>query len=45
MYLEPEGLRKVNIPCARWKDDMQKEARMLDGGNFWKRSRLYELLS
>jgi hypothetical protein len=34
-YMKPEGLRKVKIPRARWKDGMQKEARMLGIRRWW----------
>jgi hypothetical protein len=34
MYMKPEGLRKVKIQRARWKDGEQKEARML-GTRWW----------
>jgi hypothetical protein len=34
-YMEPQGLRKVKISRARWKDDMQKEVRMLGMRRWW----------
>jgi hypothetical protein len=29
MYLQPERLRKVGRPRARWRDEVGKDARML----------------
>jgi hypothetical protein len=29
MYVQPEGLRKVGRPRARWRDEVGKDARML----------------
>jgi hypothetical protein len=26
MYVQPEGLRKVGRPCARWRDEVGKDA-------------------
>jgi hypothetical protein len=29
MYVQPEGLRKVGRPHARWRDEVRNDARML----------------
>jgi hypothetical protein len=29
MYMQPEGLRKVGRPRARWRDEVGRDARML----------------
>jgi len=34
MYMQPEGLRKVGRPRARWRDEVGSEARML-GMSWW----------
>jgi len=31
-YMQPEGLRKVGWPHARWRDEVWKDARMLEQG-------------
>jgi len=33
--MKPEGLRKVKIPHARWKDGVRKETRMLGIRRWW----------
>jgi hypothetical protein len=35
MYVQPEGLRKVRRPRARWRDEVVKEARMLGLRSWW----------
>jgi hypothetical protein len=35
MYVQPEGLRKVGRPCARWRDDVGKDVRMLGLRSWW----------
>jgi hypothetical protein len=35
MYMQLEGLRKVGRPRARWRDDVEKEARMLGLRSWW----------
>jgi hypothetical protein len=33
--MEPEGLKKVERPCARWKDEVGKDVRMLGIRSWW----------
>jgi hypothetical protein len=35
MYVQPEGLRKVGRKRARWRDEVEKEARMLGLRIWW----------
>jgi hypothetical protein len=35
MYVQPEGLRKMGRPRARWGDEVGKEARMLELRSWW----------
>jgi hypothetical protein len=35
MYVQPEGLRKVGRPRARWRDEVGKDARMLGLRSWW----------
>jgi hypothetical protein len=35
MYVQPEGLRKVGRPCARWKDEVGKDARTTGLRSWW----------
>jgi hypothetical protein len=35
MYVQPEGLRKVGRPRARWRDKVGKDARMLGLRSWW----------
>jgi hypothetical protein len=35
MYVQPEGLRKVGRPHARWRDEVGKDARMLELRSWW----------
>jgi hypothetical protein len=35
MYVQLEGLRKVGRPCARWRDEVGKDARMLGLRSWW----------
>jgi hypothetical protein len=35
MYMQLEGPRKVGRPCARWRDDVGKDARMLGIRSLW----------
>jgi hypothetical protein len=30
IYMQPEGPRKVGTQCARWRDDVGKDARMME---------------
>jgi hypothetical protein len=35
MYVQPEGLRKMRRQRARWRDEVEKEARMLGLRSWW----------
>jgi hypothetical protein len=35
IYMKPEGLWKVKIPCARWKFGVWEETRMLGIRRWW----------
>jgi hypothetical protein len=35
MCVQPEGLRKVRRPRARWRDEVGKDARMLGLRSWW----------
>jgi hypothetical protein len=35
MYVQPEGLRKVGRPRAKWGDEVGKDARMLGLRSWW----------
>jgi hypothetical protein len=35
MYVQQEGLRKVERLCARWRDEVGKDARMLGLKTCW----------
>jgi hypothetical protein len=35
MYVQPEGLRKVGRPRAKWRDEVGKDVRMLGLRNWW----------
>jgi hypothetical protein len=35
MYVQPERLRKVGRPCARWRDEVGKDVRTLGLRSWW----------
>jgi hypothetical protein len=35
IYVQPEGVRKVERPRARWRDEVGKDARMLGLRSWW----------
>jgi hypothetical protein len=35
IYVQPEGVRKVGRPRARWRDEVGKDARMLELRSWW----------
>jgi hypothetical protein len=35
MCVQPEGLRKVGRPRDRWRDEVEKDARMLGLRSWW----------
>ena len=35
MYMQPEGLNKVGRPRSRWRDEVEKNARMLEVRSWW----------
>jgi hypothetical protein len=38
MYVQPEGVREVGRPRARWRDEVGKDERMLGLRSWWARA-------